>query len=180
MPIEFNDKTPRKKQRRPRMAPDVQRLAKALSGPGIDTRVWYETGTVGVEDSNGEFVTDDPEAIYADRLGAVVRVRLDPGGQLINAKWNGLGCGRMGFILFPLRPGDQVGVSIPGGNFNSPNILIRDVISDWTAQIPEDWNNDRALFQFNVPLDIRAPAIRMSSSNLKINNRKVNYSGEPI
>lgn len=158
---------------------DVQRIAKALAGPGIDTRFWVSAGTVGVFDGE-EFVTTDKQAVYVDRLGPVVDVRLEPCGEFVTARWGGIGCGRFGFMLFPLRPGDEVVVLIPDGDLKSAAISIVAVLSNQTARVPSNWNNDRVLFDLNVPLDVRAPAVRIQSSNLQLNGRKVSSGTEGI
>jgi hypothetical protein len=159
---------------------DVQRLARAIAGPGIDTRTWVTAGTVGVKDDRGRFVTNDPEAVYVDNFGAVASVQVEPDGQMVTARWNGVACGRFGFFLFPLRAGDEVTVLIPDGDYNSDAISIVDVHSNQTAQIPTDWNNDRVLLSLNVPLEIEGPAIRIRSPNLDLNRRKVTFSSEGI
>ena len=159
---------------------DVQRAGNALSGPGVDTRGWLHAGTVGVFNEDGDFDPEDPEAVYADRLGAVADVQLEPTGIKVTARWNGVGCGRYGSILFPSRAGDQVVVAVPDGDFNSPSITIVSVMSDRTALIPEDWANDRVLFDLNVPLEIRGPAVTIRSPNLQLNGRLVNAGSENI
>jgi len=188
MPIEVTDKTPRKGQMARRRGAvgrpniDVQRLGRAIAGPGIDTRYWLAAGTVGHRDDRGTFVTNDTEAIYADRLGPVVSVRLEANvdDRVITARWQGIGCGRYGFMLFPLRPGDEVVVAIPEGDLNSAAITIVAVLPNQTARIPQDWNNDRVLFDLNVPFEVKAPAIRMTSGSLVLNDRQVNFSPEDI
>jgi hypothetical protein len=159
---------------------DVQRLAKAISGPGTDTRFWLSAGTVGLLDDNGEFNTSNKEAVYVDRLGAVVSVRLEPSGEVIAARYNGISCGRYGFMLIPIRPGDEVVVSIPDGDLNSPAITVVSLASNETAKVPSDWNNDRVLFDLNVPFEVRGPAIKITSTNLQLNGRVVSFSPEGI
>lgn len=194
--VEITDKTPRGSRRlsarggigRPPI--DVQRLARAISGPGVDTRTWVSAGTVGLVNPQGEFVTDSfvtdnqgnkvAEAVYVDRLGAVVSVRLEPINEVVNARYNGIACGRMGFMLVPIRGGDEVLVSVPDGDLNSPAIAILAILSNQTAQIPQDWNNDRVLFSLNVPLEIRAPAVKISSVGLTLNGRVVAGGTEGI
>lgn len=189
MPIEFKDETKRGRRLkrgigRPPM--DVQRLAQAVSGPGIDTRTWLASGTVGSTNDEGEFVTKDnsgraiQDAVYVDRLGAVADVRLEPSGDFVTARWNGISCGRFGVMLFPLIAGDQVLVAIPDGDLNSPNMTIINLISDTTSLIPENWKNDRVLFRLNVAMEIRGPGIEINSSNLQINGRRVAFGPENI
>lgn len=163
----------------PQKTIDVQRLARALSGPGNDTRVWMSQGTVGIVDLDGEFVTT-PESVWVDRLGVVVSVRLEPIGEVVTARYNGIACGRFGRMLIPVRPGDEVGVSIPDGDFNSPGITIVSIGSNATALNPKDWNNDRVLFDLNVPIEIRGPAIKINSPNLRLNGRPLVYSPEGV
>jgi hypothetical protein len=180
MPIEVKDMTKRRTRHQARPPVDVQRVARAVRSPGIDSRSWFEAGTVGVENEEGDFVTDDPEAIYVDQLGAVVSVRLEPSGEIVTARYNGIACGRMGFMLVPIRPGDEVLVAIPNGDYNSPAVTIVGVASNQTAQIPTNWNNDRVLFQLNVPLEIRAPILRIDSNQLALNGRLVAFGPEGI
>ena len=88
---------------------DVQRLAKAISGPGVDTRFWFSGGTVGTfDEETNEFKTDDPQAVYVDRLGVVADLRLEPSGKAVTARYNGVACGRAGFMLVPLRAGETL------------------------------------------------------------------------
>lgn len=159
---------------------DVQKLAEALSTPGIDPRDWIKAGTVGSVEDGGTFVTNDQEATYSDPLGTVVDVRIEPDGDSVTVRWNGVGCGRFGFILFPVRPGDEVVCLFPDGDMNHPSACIIAVQSNFTAKIPPDWNNDRVLLDLNVPLQIRAPAIDMSSPNLRIKGRPVSGGSDPI
>ena len=184
MPIEITDKTtrgPRMARRRGGVARtiDVQRLAKALASEGIDTRFWVSAGTVGVLEDDGTFKTDR-DAIFADRKGAVVDVRLEPKGVFVTARWSGLGCGRFGCILIPITPGDEVAVMFPNGKLNSASLSIVAMLSNETAKIPADWNNDRVLFDLNVALEIRAPFLSLRSGNLRINGRQVNPGADPI
>lgn len=169
---------------------DVGKIAEAIRSPGIDTRMWVQAGTVGVRDPDGTFKTDTfatpttgprvPTSVFVDRLGAIVDVRLEPGGEIVSVHWSGMGVGRFGSILFPLRGGDDVLVLFCGGDMNSADKRIVAVGSNTTAQIPEDWNNDRVLFSLNVPLQIRGPSIDIRSANLKLNGRIVGSGSEGI
>lgn len=161
-------------------APDIQRLANAISGPGIDTNRWIASGTVGVIDDDGNFSTTDPEAVYVDELGAVVDVRIEPSGEAVPARYNGIAVGRFGSMLIPLRGGDEVLVVIPDGDLNHPGVAIVGFQSNETAKIPTNWNNDRVLFQLAVPFEINGPAVRINSANLVLNGRPVVRSPEGI
>lgn len=169
---------------------DSQRLAEIVRMPGIDPRLWISAGTVGTRDDDGEFVTDVlvapesgpdvPDSVYVDDRGAVVDVRLEPSGDVVTAQWSGVGVGEFGSILFPVRGGDSVLVLIPDGDLNSPDISIVAVLSSATRKVPRDWNNDRVLFNLNVPLEIRGPAVSIRSNNLRLNGRAVAASNEGI
>lgn len=159
---------------------DVQRVAHAVRSPGIDTRLWFSAATVGVQTAEGELDVTDPQAVYADRTGHVADLQLQPSGDFITARWNGIGVGRFGSMLVPLVPGDNVVVAIPDGDLNSPGITIIAMLSDLTALIPADWNNERVLFDTVVPVQIRAPQIRLDSPILQLNGRIVYSNDEGI
>lgn len=174
----------RRAPRGPRPLPsiDVEKLRVALRGPGQDTRTWFENGTVGSYDPNtGAFVTTgNDECVFASTLGLVAAVRLEPLGEVVAARVGSLGAGRAGVVLFPIRPGDEVLVAIPGGALASAGLAIVGMLSNATARIPDDWNNDRLLFELNVPLQVRAPAINLDSPNLVLNGRGVARAGEGL
>lgn len=167
-------------RRRATSAMDPQKIARAIRGPGIDTRSWVVTGTVGVSREGEAFDTSDADAVYTDRRGAVVDVRLEPSGAIITARWHGVSVGRFGSVVFPLRGGDEVVVVIPDGDPQSDAITILCAAANATARTPPDWNNDRVLWDLNVPFQIRAPAIALESGNFTINGRRVGYSGGQI
>jgi hypothetical protein len=55
------------------------------------------------------------------------------------------------------------------------------IAANATAPFPTDWQNDRLLIQaFVGPMEIRGPAITISSQNLKLNGRTVTWSSESI
>lgn len=159
---------------------DVHRAGEALKQPGIDTRYWVADCTVGLYDDAGEFRTDDKEAIWCDADGCLVSFRIDSTGDFGTARYEGISCGRFGFALIPIRPGDEIVVVFPGGNLNSPANHVIGMKSNRTAQIPTDWNNDRVLFDFNVPFEIRAPAVSVTSQNLRLNGRPVRGGTEGL
>ena len=141
--VEIVDKTVRGPAARSRGAVgrpqiDVQRLAAAIAGPGNDTRTWFVEGTVGLLDDRGTFKTDDPEGVFAEPDGCVVGVQIEPEGLMITANWNGISCGRFGFILFPIRVGDDVLVAIPGGDFAACTLpgMIPDISASWKNPAP--------------------------------------------
>ena len=173
-----------RRRRRPiRRSIDLQRLAEGLKTDGIDTRVWVESGTVGVQLPSGEFVTSGQESAYArsaEEESLLVDVRLEPLDRIITARYHGLSCGRAGSGLFPIMPGDEVLVLFPGGSMKSGEIVAFLTGNNATAPVPKDWHNDRVLFDLSVPFHVRAPSIKLESSNLTLNGRRVNGSKEPI
>lgn len=161
---------------------DVQRVAKAI---GANEKSFVESGTVGVDEDDGTFNVKDPQAIAVDALGALVRVRLEPSGKFVTARYSGLCCGRAGAILVPVRPGDEVVVLVPNGDYNASGVKIISFEANATAQIPtpasgRPWANDRALLFFRVPLEISALAVDIQSPNLMLNGRAVLRGPESI
>jgi hypothetical protein len=169
------------------MAPapvDMGRLAAALRSPGIDPRKWIVAGTVGYRDDDGELQTGElleppgggpavPASTWTDADGCIVDVHVEPDGDVLACRWNGIAVGTFGSLLFPLRGGDNVLVLIPDGDQNSPDRTIVAVGACASRPIPTDWNNDRVLFDLNVPLEVRGPAVRIDSGNLTLNGRPV-------
>ena len=161
---------------------DVERIAAGLRTPGIDPRLWLASGTVGFLDASGGFHTSGTlasQSFFVDSLGARVRVRLEPEDVMVTARVGWL-VGRAGRLLFPVRPGDEVVVAIPGGDMKSSSCCVVGMLSNLTAPIPEDWNNDRVLFDLNTPFEVRAPAIKLESPALFVNGRKVNFGAEGL
>lgn len=171
----------RKNRKAPVAGIDMQRVARAVAGPGIDTRTWITVCTVGVVDDNGEFSTVAPtsgprssEAVAVQRQGAIVSVRIEATGEIVNARYNGIAVGRFGSMLVPLRPGDEVLVAFPDGNQRSAGASVLGLLSNQTARIPADWANERVLFVLNVPFEIRAPTITLQAAGgMTINGRPV-------
>lgn len=181
----------RKRAAGPARSVDVQRVARALAGPGNDTRVWFSAATVGYINDQGEFVTGDGgdaalrraarDAIACERDGVLVDVRLEPTGEPVTARYSGVSFGRFGGALVPVTPGDEVLVSISGGHLNSAAVAIVAILSNATAKIPADWANDRLLIEARRgAVHIRGPAVRIDSPNLILNGRTVARGTEPI
>ena len=184
--VEVYEHRPRRKLARTRggvqVSPDVERIARALAGP-YDTRLWVSVGTVGYKDDRGTFIAtaddagaNDPPGkptVYADVLGPVVDVRLEPSGDFATAFWAGVGVGEYGSILVPILPGDLVVVLMPDGDLNSPSNTIVALLPCEVAQIPDDWANDTVRFDLRVPLEVRAPAVEIRAPTLRLNGRSV-------
>lgn len=171
----------RRSRARPVPSLDSTKLAKGLSGPGMDTRRYFSAGTIGSYDqTSGDFNTTAPESVFVSERGVICSVRLEPTGEVISARVGWLGAGRFGSMLVPVRPGDEVLVSIPDGDLNHPSVAIVGLLSNETVKIPTDWNNDRVLFDLNVPFQVRAPAIDLDSPNLVLNGRGVRRSQEGL
>lgn len=158
---------------------DVQRVSRALSGPGADTRSWIVSATVG-KTIDGEFNTDDPTAIYKDASGVLVDVQVQPEGFPLTARYHGLYSSAVGTLILPIRPGQEVLVLVPGGNFRHPGIAILPFGANSLHSLPDDWNNDRVLFIADVVIEMRAPGIAIDSPNLTLNGRAVAPSRTPI
>lgn len=176
------------KRRQKSMAIDVQRLGRALAGPGLDTRMWVSAGTVGLLRDNKEtgesefFIPIIAEEVqkthFTDAEGCIITVRLEPSEAIVNARWNGLSCGAFGSMLFPLKPGDEVLVLIPDGDISSPSVCIIACQSNaWAPLRSDDWDNDRVLFDFRLPVEIRGNSIQIKSGNLRLNGRLVRQGG---
>lgn len=180
--------TRRAKRTGPKATVDIQRLARALASPGIDSRSWFEVCTVGVLDENGEFSTvapvDAPRsslAVAVQREGAIVSVRIESTGEVIFVRYNGISCGRFGSMLLPVRPGDEVLVAFPSGSTRHASSSIIAILSNATAPIPADWANERVLFVMNVPFEVRAPTITLSAAGgITLNGRPVGPGPEGI
>lgn len=155
---------------------DVERLAAAL---GVtDSRIWFAAGTVGKRAAD-DALELDAAAYFVDRLGLRVSVRLEPEDVWVVARAGGF-AGQAGRALLPYLPGDEVLVAVPGGDLRSPAIAIVGSLSNAAFEVPADWNNDRALIDLRVPLEVRAPAVRIDSPSLFLNGRRVNFGPEGI
>jgi hypothetical protein len=132
----------------------------------------------------GEFVTTGELGRLsrnATKNGIVLDVRLDATGDVIAARYHGVASGRSGRILFPLQPGDEVLVVVTDGQLGSPQIAaMRYGLNATAAMDLGDWANDRVLFDLQVPLEVRAPAVSMDSPNLILNGRRVRRSQDPL
>ncbi len=95
---------------------DASRLARAVSRPGIDPRVWLELGVVR------ELGFDAKEGIFAD-------VVMQPNGNVetccVATPYTGSVDGEVGFGDWcPVDVGDTVLVGIPGGDSNRGPVVI--------------------------------------------------------
>jgi hypothetical protein len=154
----------------------------------MDPRPWVVSATVGIVDDNGQFSTVAPaggprssEAVAVERNGAIVSVRIESTGEVVNVRYNGIAVGRFGAMLVPLRPGDEVLVAFPDGNIRHAGSAIVALQSNQTARLPADWANERVLFVLNVPFEIRAPTINLTAAGgVTINGRSVGPGPEGI
>jgi len=174
-----------KPRRRGRAAgtPDMARIGKALASRGLDTRFWISSGTVGVLGDSGTFSVDDQQAVYPVPGGVLIDVRLEPCEQYVTARYHGVSAGRFGHILVPVFQGDEVLVLVPDGDLRHPAITALLLGSNIGAPISADWGNDptpRVLFDLNVPLEIRAPGVTITSAGLMLNGRMVTPGEDTI
>lgn len=138
---------------------DMARVRKAISGPGVDTKVHVSYGTVATdagEDGGPNFA--DGDAVVVSPLGTVVDVLLEPHGIVVPCRY-GHSAG-VGFFATPIRPGDQVIVLIPDGDLASGPEILKVIPSvDRQTPVGNDglpaWQNDRvAITARGVPLQV--------------------------
>lgn len=136
------------------------KVGDGMARPGMDTRSWVEYGTVatvggadGAPDfGDGDAIVVTPEGIYVD---VVLGVDLHPTPCRYGHQHGKV------FVLFPIRPGDLVEVTIPGGDLAAGPSISKVLGGDHTT-IPVGpdglplFQNDRALIVADgVPVDIR-------------------------
>ncbi len=139
---------------------DVTKVGASLRQPGIDPRAWVEYGTVasvgsadGTPDfQNGNAIVIAPDGIYVD---VVLGTDEYPTPCRYGHQHGAV------FLLMPIRPGDLVEVTIPGGDM-AAGPSISKVLGGPHTPIPVDDNglprfkNDRAfLYGDGVPVEIR-------------------------
>lgn len=144
---------------------DVRRMAKALEGPGIDTRFWVATGIVATVDDDGNIQDDDPKAVYISRAGVEVDVVLLPSQDQITCRVASGGPGAQDFR--PVHPGDEVLVLIPDGEHGSSPVVVAllngqsDPIATDGSGRPLFANDRRLIWAAGVPIDLRTGPVRV-------------------
>jgi hypothetical protein len=146
---------------------DIGLVAKSLRGPGTDTRRWVSYGTVGVIGDDGVFDTTSYAGIAVTPKGVFVDVRLEPSGLPVTARL-ALGIGSCGHILAPIRPGDEVIVVSPEGDYNTPP-LITSILNNAAHKQPLGsdrkpvFKNDRLLIEIGsgYPVEVNAQRINL-------------------
>lgn len=141
---------------------DTRRVAQALAGPGIDTRVWASYATVAVVGDDGEPNYEDPHAVHIGPEGVSVDVILDPSGIPMTVRYLGVAGGQAGSIQYPIAPGDELVVLIPDGEMGGAPVALPALSSSW-AKMPLGpdgkpvFKNDRILvLARGTPIDVRA------------------------
>ncbi len=138
------------------------RMAAGLARAGIDTRVWSCRATVAtIHGDEGAANYDDQGAVVISPSGVDVDVILEPYGWPITCRYPGIQAGEVS-ILAPIRPGDQVLVSIPDGDLAAIPEIVK-VIPDASGRaLPTEtdgkpvFRNDRlSIFARSVPIEIR-------------------------
>ena len=139
---------------------DMVNIGEGLARPGMDTRTWVSWGTVasvGGEDGKPDF--SDPNAVVITSKGVDVDVILEPEGVPVTCTY-GTQAGDC-FILTPIRPGDQVMVVIPEGEYGAVPAIVKVMAGPHTPLPLEDdrkpvFKNDRLhIFAKTVPIEIR-------------------------
>ena len=145
-----------------RRAWDTQRLAKALTMPGIDPRHWVSYGTVGVMSDEGDFDPDNQHAVYVGPEGVEVDVLLEPLDLMVTAHYSGIQGGCHATITTPIKPGDRVLVVLPDGDPGLPPVIMSILHSTYCpvplgADKKPIFRNDRVfVWAEDVDIDIRA------------------------
>jgi len=137
------------------------RLGAGLTMAGIDARFWVSRGTVAAVNGEQPDYTD-PNAVVISPSGVDVDVVLEPSGVPITCHY-GHQAGAVS-VLFPIRPGNQVLVAIPGGDLAMiPYVLC--VVAGASEPLPVEtdgkpvFRNDRAsIFARGVPIEVRTAA----------------------
>lgn len=116
---------------RKRRAPDVLRMGKAMSQPGIDPRTWVTTARIDVDPLS---IRWDPE------IGPIADVTftggpLDGEGPIpCRVAYFGQGSGTGRFI--PLQPGDEVQVCINAGNPEEGPVIVGTLANGGGSEAP--------------------------------------------
>ncbi len=139
---------------------DFKRIAQALKTQGIDLRHWVSYATVAsVTGEDGKANYKDRNAIVITPAGVEIDVVLEPSGYPCTCKY-GIQAGTV-YICTPIRPGDQVLVSIPDGDVAMVPVAIK-VVSGSSDPMPTEedglpvFKNDRALVAAQgVPIELR-------------------------
>jgi len=139
---------------------DVKRLGQAIKAQGLDLRHWVSYGTVAsVTGEDGKPNFTDPNAILITPAGVEIDVVLEPSGYPCTCKY-GIQAGTV-YICTPVKPGDQVLVTIPDGDVSMVPVAVK-VVSGSSDPIPTEddgtpvFKNDRCLiFAKGVPIDLR-------------------------
>lgn len=144
----------------PAREPDARLISEGLKAPGMDTREWIDYGTVAsLRDDDGQPDFSDPNAVVIAPRGVEVDVLYGVNQTPITCKY-GTQCG-VGVILTPIRPGDLVLVSIPGGDPGNGGKILSVMPGPHTPLPVEDdgkpiFRNDRvSITARGVPIEIR-------------------------
>lgn len=157
---------------------DVKRLSRALASQGVDLRHWVSYGTVAsVAGDDGKANYEDPNAIVITPAGVEIDVILEPSGYPVTCKY-GMQAGRV-YWGSPVRPGDQVLVSLPEGDVSMVPVAVK-IVSGSSDPMPTEqdgtpvFKNDRALiFAEGVPIDLRTRAgarVLLDGAGVNLNN----------
>jgi len=139
---------------------DIKRLSRALASQGVDLRHWVSYATVAsVTGDDGKANYTDPNAIVITPAGVEIDVVLEPSGYPVTCKY-GMQAGLV-YWGSPIRPGDQVLVTLPDGDVSMVPVAVK-VVSGSSDPMPAEtdgspvFKNDRALiFAEGVPIDLR-------------------------
>lgn len=149
---------------------DMQRMAAAMAGPGMDPRLWVTYGTVstgeitsGPDDDILTFDVTDQQAVAIGPSGVSVDVVLEPSMQLVTCHYAGMQGGKDCVVMAPIFAGDRVIVVLPNGSLggSGPPVIVA-VLNNDAEPLPLGpdrkplFQNERVLvWAKQVPIDIR-------------------------
>lgn len=169
--------------RKSRLGPiDFRRMARGMAQQGNDLRHWVSYATVATaHGDDGDMNVTDPDAILVTPAGVEVDVVLEPHGYPCTARF-GVAAGSCS-INTPIRPGDQVIVSIPDGDPSMvPQIVCVITGSSDPMPVGEDglpiFQNDRLMIYAGagLPIEIRSA----NGTMVRITDDLVEVGGEGV
>lgn len=129
--------------------------------PGIDPRLWVSYGTVGTVDDDGNVDPTDWQSIHVGPEGVEVDVLLEPSRIPTTCHYFGMAGGRAATVTAPIRPGDLVLVTLPGGDTSDMPVISAIMHSEahpvpvGPDRLPIFKNDSVFVWAEDVPVDIR-------------------------
>ena len=167
---------------------DLGRLAEALQRAGIDPRVWASYGTVCTQRDDGTYDFTDPLAVAVSPGGCFVDVLLHPLTVHVTCRYPGMHGGSSACVMAPIKPGDEVVVSIPDGDLRLPPVIEK-VMTAQHSLMPTGpdgkpiWQNDQLIIhsrsvKLHLLADGGAEMLIENGSKIVLNASQVFVGGE--